>query len=160
MDQVYIYIAFIFLLPGLIGVIVPIIPGIPYMLIISLAYGFLTKFHMLNTKEIVLLAIIAAASLFVDYLTGILGAKYGGTGKKSLLWGIIGSVVGSIVMPPFGGITGLFVGIMSSELLNHSNSKKALRAASGGVLGSLAGIIINLFLAITFLVCFLVFTLR
>ena len=160
MEITYVIICAILMLPGIAGVIIPAVPGIPYMFIVALVYSILTKFSTIDSTEIIVLAIITVASLVVDYSTGLLGAKYGGAGKKSLFWGLSGSIIGTIIFPPLGGIAGLFIAILLAEILAKNDHKKALKAASGGLLGSLAGIIINICLAITYLVCFLFFALR
>jgi len=160
MNKIYIIITFILLLPGIIGIIIPVLPGIPYMFAISFIYGLLTRFISLNAIELIILALLAILSLIVDYSSGIMGAKYGGATKKSLIYGLAGLIVGTIIFPPFGGIIGLFIAIFISEILVHNNNKKAAKAASYSVLGSLTGMIINLVLAIIFLICFLAFTLN
>ncbi len=160
MEIAHIIICSVLMLPGIVGVIIPAVPGIPYMFVVALIYSILTKFSTINTNEIIALSIITVASLVIDYSTGLLGAKYGGAGKKSLVWGLAGSILGTIIFPPFGGIAGLFIAILLAEILAKNDHKKALKAASGGLLGSLAGIIINTLLAITFWVCFLVFAFR
>ncbi len=147
------------MLPGIIGIIIPILPGIPYMFLVSLIYGFASKFHTLSYKELMVLGIIGVTSFIVDYSTGLIGAKYGGASKRSIALELLGSIVGTIVMPPFGGIVGLFAAILLSEIFLHNDHKKALKAASGSLFGSLIGIIINLILAIVFLILFLIFSL-
>lgn len=160
MNTIYLIIAIILLIPGIIGILIPILPGIPYMFVISLIYGFITKFQNLHTSEIIILALIALLSLLVDYSTGIIGAKYGGATKQSLLIGLLGLIIGTIVLPPFGGIIGLFIGVLIAEILAHQNRRRAVKAATGSLIGSLAGIIINLILSLVFITLFILFSLK
>lgn len=147
---------FILMLPGIAGAFLPI-PGLLYMFIMSLIFGFVDKFAHLETWELGVLAGIALISILNDYLTGMLGAKYGGAAQKSMLLGIIGMIIGALVFPPFGGLIGVFVGILIAELLLNKGTDRALRAATGGLVGSIVGMIATLVLAVVFLFLFVIF---
>lgn len=148
------------LLPGLLGVFLPLLPSIPYMFVVTLIFGLIDKFQHLTVVNLIILGIIALFSLLVDYFSGALGAKYGGASKKTLFWGIIGLILGLIVFPPFGGIAGLFLGVLVAELIQYKDHLKALKAASGSLIGSLTGMILNFLLALFFFVLFLVFAVK
>jgi uncharacterized protein YqgC (DUF456 family) len=149
----------VLMLPGLTGILIPVLPGIPFMFIVALIFGLIDKFVHLTTIEIIILLGLTLISLVIDYASGILGARIGGASAKSTLGGLIGMIIGLIIFPPFGGIIGLFLGIAITEIAIHNNNKKALKAATGGVIGSLAGIILNLILALIFLTIFIIFSL-
>lgn len=147
------------LLPGFAGVFLPL-PGLFYMFVISLIYAFVDRFQHLSWLELLILGIIALIAMLNDYLSGMLGAKYGGAAQKSMLFGIIGMILGLILFPPFGGLVGVFLGILLVEIINHGNREKALRAATGGLLGSIAGMAVTLILAIIFLFLFIIFAVK
>lgn len=160
MEQAYLIISTILLLPGLLGVILPALPGIPYMFVITLIYAALTKFTTLTTSELLVLLSLAVISISVDYLSGILGARYGGAHKKSLLLGFLGMLIGLFILPPFGSIIGLFLGVMIAEIMMHNDKDKAFKAAAGSLIGTLSGIAINLVLGITYIILFIIFSLN
>ncbi len=145
----------ILILPGLAGVFLPL-PSLLYMLAVALLFGFVNKFQHLSGVELGILSAIALISLLTDYFSGVLGAKYGGATKISLLLGILGFFIGTVAFPPFGGIAGIFLGIFLSEVF-QGKRWQALKAASGGVIGTLSGMVINLILAIFFLILFIIF---
>lgn len=151
---------FLLLLPGIVGVILPVLPGLAYMFVIALVFGSIDTFNHLRGWELGILGGVAGLSLVVDYSAGVLGAKWGGASKQALGYGFIGLIAGLILFPPFGGIVGLFGGILLAEMRQHKDKKRAVKAASGGVIGSVAGMAINLVLALIFIVCFTVFALR
>lgn len=151
---IYLIVAFVLMLPGIIGAVLPVLPGIPYMFLIALIFGFVDHFQHLGWLGLLILGLITIISLIIDYFAGILGARYGGASKWTWLWGLGGLILGLIILPPFGGIPGLFIGIFVGEILVHKDHKKAARAATHGFLGTLAGMLINLFLSILFLVLF------
>lgn len=157
MNHIFLTIIFaLLILPGFAGVFLPF-PALPYMFTIALIFGFVDKFQHLSVTQLIILGVIALVSFINDYLTGLLGAKYGGAAKKSLIFGVIGMLIGVIVAPPFGGFPGLFAGILIAELVSFKDHLKALKAATGGLIGSVVGTIVTLILALVFLVLFLIF---
>lgn len=157
MDNVWLVIIFFMaLLPGIAGAFLPV-PGLLYMFIISLVYGFIDDFQHLTVGELTILGIVTVVAVANDYLTGALGAKYGGAAQKSMLLGVIGMILGTLILPPFGGLIGVFAGIFISEFFLHGNKERATKAATGGLLGSIAGMLITIFLAVVFLALFLIF---
>jgi uncharacterized protein YqgC (DUF456 family) len=148
------------MLPGIAGVVLPVLPGIPYMFVVALIFGFVDHFRHLTVVNIVVLAIITIVSLLVDYFSGIFGAKYSGAGKQSMFFGAIGFLIGTFAFPPLGGFAGLFLGVLIAELYYFGSHLKALKAATGGLLGTAFGIAINLLLSIAFLGLFILFSFR
>lgn len=150
----------ILMLPGLVGVFLPVLPGVPYLFVIALIYGFIDRFSHLSWFNLLVLGLIAGASLLVDYFSGIIGAKYGGAGQKSMLFGFIGFTAGLLIYPPFGGLAGLFLGILIAELYFFKDHIKAIKAAGSGLIGVALGMVFNFLLALSILVLFLIFSLK
>lgn len=147
------------MLPGIAGIILPAFPGIPLMFVLALIFGLINNWQDFTLNNLLILAVITLVSLLVDYLSGVLGAKYGGANGKSILWGMLGLLMGIIALPPLGGIFGLFLGVLISEIVLHGNKRQAVMAASSSLLGSVLGIVINGMLAIVFLVLFIIYAL-
>lgn len=152
--------ALFFMLPGLLGVLLPAIPGVPYMFVVALVFGFVDRFAHLTGRELGWLAALAILSLVVDYTAGLLGAKLGGASKKAAAAGFMGLLLGTLLLPPIGGFIGLFAGVLFAELTRGQDERQALKAATGSVLGSLAGIAINLGVGLLLALLFLFFALR
>jgi uncharacterized protein YqgC (DUF456 family) len=157
MSTVLAIITSIILAPIAFLVFIPAMPAIPFMFILTLLYGFIDKFNRLGLEEFLIFGAIVVASLIIDWSAGVLGAKYGGAGRDSLIFGFLGAIVGTFLLPPFGGIIGLFAGVLLAELVQFRSHKKALRAASWSAIGSISGMFINFILALAFLVLFLIF---
>ena len=147
------------LFPAIFLVFIPMMPVMTYMFGMSLLYGIIDAFTHLEIWELVVLALIFFLSLVVDYSAGVLGAKYAGASKRSMLLGIAGLILGSIIMPPFGGLPGLFIAVFVSELMFEKGKAATLRAAAGSFAGAVAGIFVNWFIALAFLALFVIFTL-
>jgi uncharacterized protein YqgC (DUF456 family) len=148
----------ILLAPGMFLVFVPFFPALSYMLVVALSFAVITGFVLLLPFQFAILAIITIASLCVDWSAGALGAKYGGAHAKSIGFGILGMLAGTFLLPPFGGIIGLFVAIFISEkILQKKTKQESVKAAGGALLGTVAGMIANAVLAVSFFVTFIVF---
>ncbi len=131
----------ILLVPGILLALVPGIPGILYMLLVAVVFGFIDHFAHLSGLDITILSILAAVTLFVDFISGILGAKWGGAHWSSIIWGTVGLVLGSFFIPiPFlGSVIGMFLGVLGSEYHRTKDVRMANKAATGSFLGWLAG---------------------
>ena len=154
---VLVIVAAVLMLPGIPLVFTPL-PSLLYMLVIALGFGFLDKFAHLTGGELWILVGVFAVSIIVDQLSGILGARYGGASAKSIGYGLIGMIVGTILLPPFGGMLGLFVAVALGEYQNHKNHQRALKAATGSFIGTVAGKFANAVVALAFVVLFTVFS--
>src|SRR6187549_307026 len=77
-------VATLILIPLIAGVFLPIIPGIPTMFAIVLLFGLIDHFQHLRLFELGILAALAAGSILIDYLSGMIGARFGGASAKSL----------------------------------------------------------------------------
>lgn len=140
-------------------VFIPLFPALSLMFALALAFVAFDQFLHISATGLAILAGIWILSVGIDYLSGILGAKYGGASAKSILWGVVGMVLGSLFFIPFGSFAGLFLGVLIAEFVAHNDRYKAFKAASGGVIGSLVGVAINALLAVTFLILFIIFSL-
>lgn len=139
MDYFLLAIAIILIIVGLLGCVLPIIPGPPLSFLGILILHF-TKFADYSTNFLLILAAIAILVTALDYIVPIWGTKkFGGT--KAGMWGAaIGMVIGMIFLGPFGLIFGPLVGAIVGESLKGANSKNAFRAGMGAFIGFLTGV--------------------
>lgn len=141
---------------GFIGVILPVFPGIPFMFVVALIYAFLTNFQNISGGWLVLFAAIALLSLVIDYTSGVIGSKFGGATKQAAIWGFVGSLAGTFVLPVVGTFVGLFLGIVVAEVLQMKALAGAVRAGLAGLTGAIVGTIANVLLGCIFLIAFFV----
>lgn len=137
--------------------LIPLFPTFWYLIGMAAIFGAIDGFTHLTAENFIVLGGIFLLSVAVEWSAGFLGAKFGGAGWRSLLWGGVCSLVGLILLPPFGAVPGLFLGVLGSELYRKKDGVKAVRAAGGALLGTLTGIILNTLLAVTFVILFIIF---
>jgi len=138
--------ALIVMFIGMLGVILPILPGTPLIFIVALVFSILTDFTYLSAQTIILLGILAVISVILDWIAGVLGVKKMGGSRAGMFGAFIGMIVG-LFLPGvgiFGFVIGAFVGAFLLELLANKESKKAFRAGLGSFIGFLAGGVLRL----------------
>jgi uncharacterized protein YqgC (DUF456 family) len=143
MDILLSILAIILLLIGLIGAIVPALPGpiISYAGLVSLYFSS----HQPFTDRFMLIwAAIAVSITVLDNVVPILGTKKLGGSKKGIWGSIIGLLFGILFLGPFGILIGPFVGAVLGELFGGKEFNFALKAGFGSFLGFLTGTILKL----------------
>jgi hypothetical protein len=156
LTTILIVVAALLMIPGIIAIAF-MLPGVPYLFVVALIYGFIDHFNRLSLKELAILGALAILSVIIDQSAGLIAARYGGARGKTFLYGMAGAIIGTFIVPFFGGFIGLFLGIMIGELIRKQHHVHAIKAATAGVIGSVTGITINIILGTIFLALFLVF---
>ena len=143
MDYILICFGIILLIIGILGCILPVIPGPPLNYLGLLLLHFTSKYQF-STKFLIVWTVITVAVYALDYVIPAWGTKKFG-GSKAGVWGsIIGLVLGLFFFPPFGIIVGSFLGAIAGELLSGKDSWTALKSGFGSFLGFLLGTLLKL----------------
>lgn len=153
LDVLFIIIANIFFVLGLIGCIIPVLPGPPLAYIGILFIHFTEKFHF-TPQQLIIYGAAALIVTILDYYTPILGTKYF-KGSKKGIWGSVIGLVAGIIFTPIGMFVGAFLGALIGELIDHKPIKGALKAALGTFLGLLVGILLKFIVCIYFIFVFI-----
>ncbi|MFE3872685.1 DUF456 domain-containing protein [Flavobacterium sp. ZS1P70] len=151
MDILFLALGFICMIIGILGSFLPVLPGISISWI-GLLFLYFTNAVPANYWILGITLLITVIISVLDYVIPAKGTKKFG-GSAYGIWGTnIGLIVGILAPIPFGFIIGPFLGAFVGELLYDSkNHKRALKAATGSLLGFLASSFV------TFLVCVMYF---
>jgi uncharacterized protein YqgC (DUF456 family) len=121
---------------GLIGCLLPFLPG-PPLSFVALLIMQLRSDPPFTAKFLWIWAGITVVVSILDYVIPFGGTSYG-------IWGCtIGLIVG-LFFPPLGLIIGPFAGAFVGELVGNSNTDQALKAAWGSFVGFLFGTLLKL----------------
>jgi uncharacterized protein YqgC (DUF456 family) len=156
MDYVLIIMGFVCILTGVIGSVVPALPGPPISWVGLLLVG-LSPWVENSTALLVITGVIALIITVLDYIIPSLSTKHFG-GSKYGIWGCNIGLVISMFGLPFGptGLLGIifwpFIGAFIGEMIKQQDYKQALRAAWGAFVGFLCGTLMKLAYCITLLV--------
>ena len=137
LDILLVVIGFCFLIGGLVGCILPAVPG-PPLSFIALLLLQATRFAGFSIKFLMITAIVTVIVTVIDYFLPIWGTrKWGGT-RAGMIGSIIGLFVG-LFLSPVGIIVGPFAGAVIGELVYGQDSNTALRSGFGSFVGFLLG---------------------
>lgn len=139
-------IAGILIVAGLVGSILPNLPGIPVMFGGMLLAAWIDRFQKIPVWVVVFLGVIAAFSIIFDFLAGTYGAKKYGASKAAVWGALIGTIVGIFFGIP-GLILGPFIGAVIGQLASGSAVDQAARVGVGTWIGLLIGTAIKLAVA-------------
>ncbi len=141
---------------GLVGTLVPLLPGTTIILAAAILHHF-----MLGTAQSVgwwnlgLMIVLTLLSYGLELVSGSLGAKWFGATRWGAMGGLLGTIVGL-----FFGLPGLFVGpllgVLIGELLGGRGLLPAGKSTWGSVLGTTAGMLGNFGIGLLMIGCFLV----
>ena len=120
---------------GIIGVIIPIIPGTLLIWLSITLYVWSKGMAVLGWGSFVLITLIALVTGTADLWLPLLGAKSGGASKRALLLGGIGALLGTFMFPVLGTIVGYALGLLLGEYHKRGDWLEARRASLGGVAG-------------------------
>ena len=126
------------LILGIVGCVLPVIPGPP------LSFLGLLMLHFSNYAEfsfefLLLFGAIAVIVTVLDYIVPIWGTKKFGGSKRGMWGAAIGLAIGIFILPPIGIIVGPFAGAVIGEATTGKSSKDAFRAGLGSLLGLIMG---------------------
>lgn len=144
------------MLVGLVGSILPWIPGA--VLIFAgavLHYVMLGPEHSVGVTTLVILGVLMVVGQLIDLVSSSLGAKWFGASRWGALGGLVGTIVGL-----FFGLIGIFLGpilgVLVGELLAGRGILPAGRSTWGTFLGTTAGMIGKIAVAAVMVAWFLV----
>lgn len=130
--------AALLIVAGLAGTMLPIIPGLPLMFGGLLLAAWLDNFNHLGAISLIIMALLTALGLVIDFFAGLLGAKASGASSQALWGAFIGSIVGM-----FFGLAGVLLGPLVGAVIGEFIARKdAFQAGKVGI-GTFIGFIVG-----------------
>jgi uncharacterized protein len=149
MEWLWIVLGVALILVGLVGSLLPLLPG-PPVAFAGLLLQQLRDPDPFTAKFLWIWAGIVLVSLVLDYLIPVWGTKkYGGT--KYGVWGTTLGFLLAFWMGPLGVILGPFIGAFVGEMIGGQTSKRSLKAAWGSFVGFLLGSLLKIIICFVML---------
>jgi len=144
METVLVILAFVLLITGLLGAVLPVLPGPPLsyagLLLLQLSGYIEAELLRFSFAFLVIWALITVAVTIMDYLLPSLLSKRFGGSRYAIVGSFLGLLAGLLFFPPLGMIFGSFLGAMAGEFIHNSgNGLKALKVALGAFLAFIVG---------------------
>ncbi len=148
METVGLIISILLLIIGLIGTIVPMLPGIILIYAGFFVWGLSTGWRDYGLETMIILGAVTIIVLFLDYYAGAVGAKKYGASQAGFWGAIIGGIVGFILLNLPGIILGPFLGAVAGEMWAGKTQREAWRAGWGTFVGIVAGNLLRIIVAV------------
>lgn len=149
-QSLYYVLAAILVVAGIIGTIMPALPGLPLVFAGMLLAAWAGGFEQIGVATLVVLGVLTALSIVIDFWATALGAKRVGASGKAVVGAIIGTFAG-LFFGPVGLFAGPFVGALAGELMHGRDVGQATRVGFGTWLGIVFGVVLKLALAFAML---------
>jgi uncharacterized protein YqgC (DUF456 family) len=123
---------------GLLGTVVPGVPGAPLVLVVAVAHRLCFGPASLSNSFLVVLLLLTLLSIGLDYVATMVGAKKLGATWRGVVGAILGALVGLFFGLP-GILLGPFIGALALVLIGGREFRDAVRAGGGALLGLVLG---------------------
>lgn len=132
---------------GIVGCIIPVLPGPPLSYAGLLLLQFSSK-HPFTAKFLIIYGILTVLVTVLDFVIPVYSTKRFKGSKYGVMGSALGLILGVFFFPPLGIIIGPIFGAFLGELLFNKTSEKAIKSAIGSFLGFLGGMSLKLILTI------------
>jgi uncharacterized protein YqgC (DUF456 family) len=154
------WVALAAMIVGLLGVFLPLVPGVGFIWLVALIYAIAEGFATIDPITFIALTILGAIGVTSDVWMSKLGAKLGGASFQALLGGLGLGILGAILGVALGligvlaglplleigaiplAIVGALLGVFLVERHIRGDWREALKACGGWLIGcALSGIV-------------------
>ena len=144
--NVYLALAAILVIVGVLGTVLPVLPGILLVFGGLFLAAWAQDFARVGWVGLTVIGVLAALGFGADFLASLLGAKRVGASPKALIGAAIGGFLG-IFLGLAGILLGPFIGAVLGELWARGGLRQATRVGFGTTIGLLFAAVAKLVLA-------------
>lgn len=138
MDYFLLISAIVLMIIGIIGCLVPVLPG-PPLSYIGIILLHLSRFGQFSKTTLIVLGAVTIVVTILDYIVPIWGTRKFGGSKYGARGATVGLIIG-FFLGPAGIIIGPLLGAIVGELIFRDDMKYAVKAGFGSLLGFLTGV--------------------
>ena len=143
-------VAVILIVVGLVGIVLPALPGHILILAGLVLAAWADDFSRVGIGMLVLIGAIGAASYGVDFAAAALGAKHMGASKRAMVGAALGTVAG-LFFGFVGVVVGPLLGAVIGELTQHRDWKRVGKAGMAAWIGFAIGTAVKVAIAFVML---------
>lgn len=144
--------AFALLVVGIVGSVVPLLPGPAVSLAGVLVYWHATGYVAPGPVLLVALVLTLLATIAFDLVAGALSAKIGGASNSTTIVAAIVGVALMFVAGPVGLVVGLFGTVFALEYYGNDDLEASARAAAYATVGLFASAVVQVLVTFAVLV--------
>jgi len=145
----------VFMIIGLIGTVIPLLPGTTIIFAAAVLHRFaLGEEHSVGWWTLGGLLLLTILSHGFDFFSGSVGARKFGATRWGAFGGVLGTIVGMFFFP-WGLLLGPILGVLAGELVGGQKLILAGKSTWGTLLGTTAGLIANGIIGVVMVAWFL-----
>ena len=126
---------FLTMLVGLFGLIIPIFPGNVVMWLAALVYGLVFGFGRLGGIIFAIITLLMFAAVLADNFLMGAKAREKGASWSSIIMALIAGIIGTIVLPPIGGVIAAPLVLYLMEMQRLKDSEEAIMVVKALLIG-------------------------
>ena len=140
---------------GLIGIILPAVPGTPLIYIGLLLAAWGDGFQYVSIGTMIFLGVLTLVAFVADFVSGSVGAKRVGASREAVIGAFLGAI-GGIFFGFVGVFFGPFIGAVTGEFIARRNMERAGFVGIATWLGFILGVGMKLMLAFAMVGIFII----
>ena len=156
METILFIIALVIMFIGFVGTFLPAIPGTGLIFITALLYAIITGFSEITVNTIIILGVLAAISMAMQYTASLITTKKVGASKYGLIGALLGGIIGFIILNVIGLLLGQFIGAILGELFRKTEVKKSLKVGFATFAGYILGVVVESTIAVIMILVFII----
>ncbi|QMT30978.1 DUF456 domain-containing protein [Alysiella filiformis] len=133
-----IILAIVLLILGAAGTVFPALPGLPLMFGGAWLLAYTSDYQIIGSFSVLILGVVCALGMAMDFVAGVLGAKYTGASKEALWGAFFGGLAGI-----FLGLAGLVLGPLVGAAIGELLAKRDILLAGKVGIGTFVGFIVG-----------------
>jgi uncharacterized protein YqgC (DUF456 family) len=150
--EVLTLVAFVLLVGGVVGSVVPMLPGAALSLAGVLLYWWHTGYAEPHVLILLVIVLGGLAAMLFDLLAGVVAAKASGASSQTTILAGVAGVVLFFVAGPLGILLGVAGVVFAVEMLQGGEAGASLRTAAYTTVGVIASWVVQLVVTLSILV--------
>lgn len=141
---------------GVVGSVVPLVPGALVSLVGVYGYWWSTGYAEPGPAFLVGVTVLAVAGVVADLLAGAVAARVGGASTRTAALAAVASLVLLVFLGPLGILVGVAGTVFAAEYHRTDDADVALRSSLYTTVGMLASTVVQLGITVAILLAFVV----
>lgn len=142
MDWFLLVVAYLLLIAGLAGAVLPVLPGPPLSFLGLLVLHVTSKVHF-SVTFLIVAAVVAVLITVLDYVIPTYFTQKLKASPAAVRGTFVGTILGLFVLPPVGILVFPVIGAFLGELIFSNDVKKAFKSAFASFAGLVGGMVIK-----------------
>ncbi len=120
---------------GIVGLLIPVFPGLLITWAAILVYGLVTGFSWWSAGLFAVISLVGVAASLADNILMAGGARTSGASWSSILLALGAGIIGTLLLPPFGGLVAAPLAVLLLEYYRRRDWDKSQAALTGMIKG-------------------------